>query len=52
MSERVRRNREGIWEDGANECDTRGVCSCGGRSSRVTVRRYTSSVHQGKITGC
>lgn len=48
MSERVRRSREGIREDGADECDTRGVCSCGRRSSRVTVRCYASSVHQGK----
>lgn len=48
MSERVRRYREGIREDGADECDTRGVCSCGRRSSRVTVRCYTSSVHQGE----
>lgn len=30
MSERVPRNREGIREDGADECDTRGVVAAGG----------------------
>lgn len=37
MSERVRRNGEGIREDGADERDTGGV--------GVAVEYYTSSLH-------
>lgn len=51
MSERVRRNREGIREDGADECDTRGVFLLLVAAGGGPVALPCGITHQGEITG-